>query len=164
MNNQTPDEVDIEIEKINDAATIPELEHEGDAGIDLAACMPKQKTFQVSSRSTLIPTGLRFKIPNGYEMQIRSRSRLAHEHGVFVTNQPGTIDPFYRGEVKILLSQAQSSATGIGSPFRVRHGDRIAQAVLARRVRPQITVTDAVSKDTEREESGFGSTGVSTEE
>jgi dUTP pyrophosphatase len=85
-------------------------------------------------------------------MQVRSRSGLAAKHGVFVTNGPGTIDPDYRGEIKILLSCVGPVMHKIG------RGDRIAQLVLAPVLRG-LPIAATHLTDTSRGSSGFGSTG-----
>ena len=74
----------------------------------------------------LVPTGLRFEIPPGFEVQIRPRSGLALRHGITVLNAPGTIDAGYRGEIGVVLHN-----TG-HSEFQIETGDRIAQMVVAR--------------------------------
>lgn len=102
----------------------------------------------------LIPTGLAIQIPPGYEGQIRPRSGLALEHGVTVLNAPGTLDSDYRGEVGVLLiNHGQDD-------FWIKHGDRIAQLVIAKVER--IDVLEVTELDeTERGAGGFGSTGKS---
>ncbi len=99
----------------------------------------------------IIPTGVRFEIPEGFEAQVRPRSGLATK-GIFVLNSPGTIDSDYRGEIKVIL--ANFSRT----PFEVRRGMRIAQVVFAQVARA-VFLKEELSK-TKRGEGGFGSTGV----
>jgi dUTP pyrophosphatase len=101
----------------------------------------------------LIPTGLRFELPEGYEAQARPRSGLALRNGVTVLNSPGTIDSDYRGPISILL-------VNLGrEDFVVRDGDRIAQVVFAPVCRVVLAETDSLS-ETGRGEGGYGSTGV----
>lgn len=100
-----------------------------------------------------VPCGFAVAIPRGYEMQIRSRSGLAINHGIHVLNSPGTIDSDYRGEVGVILANATSG------PFVVKHGDRIAQAVIARAPEASYLLTDDLFA-TERGAGGLGSTGV----
>ena len=100
----------------------------------------------------MIPTGLYFSIPEGYEVQVRPRSGLAAKNGVTVLNTPGTIDSDYRGEIKVIL-------VNLGDEdFTVNNGDRIAQIVVAP---VTIGVFEQVSSldETERGAGGFGSTG-----
>jgi dUTP pyrophosphatase len=99
-----------------------------------------------------VPTGLRFEIPTGYEMQVRPRSGLAAKSGVTVLNSPGTIDSDYRGEVQVILVNHGTA------PFVVNNGDRIAQAIIAPVIQARFSATNALG-DTERGEGGFGSTG-----
>ena len=101
----------------------------------------------------LVPTGLRLAIPVGFEMQIRPRSGLALAHGVGLPNSPGTIDSDYRGPLGVILVNFGDRA------YRVRHGARIAQAVVAPVLAARWALTTELDR-TERGAGGFGSTGV----
>jgi dUTP diphosphatase len=123
------------------------------AGFDLVAAVPEDGTITLDpSDRVLVPTGLIFELPDGYEAQVRPRSGLALKHGITVLNSPGTIDADYRGEVKVLLINLGSD------PFAIQRGDRIAQAVIAPVTHMEIVEADALN-DTERGAGGFGSTG-----
>jgi dUTP pyrophosphatase len=100
-----------------------------------------------------IATGLVFELPAGLEMQVRPRSGLALKHGLTLPNAPGTIDPDYRGELKVIVMNLGAD------PVPIRRGDRIAQLVFARFEAPALEEADAVSA-TERGTGGFGSTGA----
>ena len=102
----------------------------------------------------LIHTGLRVRIPEGYELQVRPRSGLALKHGITVLNSPGTIDSGYRGEIGIILGNISNNK------FTVKTGDRVAQLVLAPIISARIMEGDVDKEETERGEGGFGSTGV----
>lgn len=101
----------------------------------------------------LVPTGLRVALPAGYEMQLRPRSGLALKHGIVLPNSPGTIDSDYRGPLGVIVMNLGEA------PFQVRHGDRIAQAVIAPVVQA-VFVPVAALDATARGSGGFGSTGV----
>ena len=101
----------------------------------------------------MIPTGLFFEIPQGYEIQVRPRSGLAAKNGITVLNTPGTIDSDYRGELKIILINLGNS------DFIVNNAERIAQIIVSPVTVADFTITDSLS-DTERGKKGFGSTGV----
>ena len=101
----------------------------------------------------LIPTGLAVSIPPGYEAQMRSRSGLALNHGIGMVNAPGTIDSDYRGEVGIILINWGKE------PFVVRRGDRIAQMVISRVYRADISETENLDA-TDRGTGGFGHSGI----
>jgi dUTP pyrophosphatase len=99
-----------------------------------------------------VATGLVMELPEGVECQVRPRSGLAARHGITVPNSPGTIDPDYRGEVKVLLMNLGAEAETIN------RGERVAQLVFARF--ETLEVTEAVALTvTERGAAGFGSTG-----
>ncbi len=99
-----------------------------------------------------VSTGLVMELPAGVECQVRPRSGLAARYGITLPNSPGTIDPDYRGELKVLLQN------GGGEAVTIRRGERIAQLVFARFVAPEVVETESLS-ETERGEGGFGSTG-----
>ncbi len=106
---------------------LPSYETSGSAGMDLRAAVAEDRQIVLlPGRRTLVPTGLIFEIPEGFEVQIRPRSGLAFKSGITCLNTPGTIDSDYRGEVKVLL-------VNLGDDdFRIERGMRIAQAVLRR--------------------------------
>jgi dUTP pyrophosphatase len=99
-----------------------------------------------------VATGLVMELPPVLECQVRPRSGLALRHGITLPNSPGTIDPDYRGEIKVLLQN-----TGL-EPVTIRRGDRIAQLVFARFEAPEILEFPGLSR-TDRGTGGFGSTG-----
>jgi len=132
---------------------LPAYQSDHAAGFDLQAAGPEDGAlFLDPSDRVLVPTGLVFEVPEGYEAQIRPRSGLALKQGVTVLNSPGTIDADYRGEVKVLLINLGSER------FLIKRGDRIAQAVIAPVTRVEIKAAKALT-DTARGSGGFGSTG-----
>lgn len=100
----------------------------------------------------LAGSGLVMELPEGIECQVRPRSGLAVKHGVTVPNTPGTIDPDYRGEVRVGLINLGPE------PVEIHRGERIAQLVFARFEAPPVEEAHEVS-ETHRGEGGFGSTG-----
>lgn len=122
------------------------------AGADVKACIEADIVIEPGA-SKLIPTGLKFAIPEGYEIQVRPRSGLALKNQITVLNTPGTIDADYRGEVGVILINHSKV------PFIVTRGMRIAQIVLA----PVVTaafVKESALAVTARGEGGFGHTGT----
>ena len=135
-----------------DDIPLPKYETELSAGMDLRAAVERPLILE-AGQTLAVPTNLATELPPDFEAQVRPRSGLALKYGLTVLNAPGTIDADYRGEVKVLLVNHGSK------PFVVRHGDRVAQLVLARA--PQVEVAEVVHLDeTERGAGGFGSTGV----
>lgn len=133
---------------------LPAYETPQSAGMDIrAACEEEQPIVINPGERVLVPTGLAFQIPAGYEVQIRPRSGLAFKNGITCLNAPGTIDADYRGEVKVLLINLGSDA------FTIERGMRIAQIIIARVCQMQVMQVDEVS-ETVRGAGGFGSTGV----
>lgn len=133
---------------------LPAYETAGAAGMDLRAAVAQDRPLMLMpGKRALVPTGLVFEIPRGYEVQVRPRSGLAFKHGVTCLNTPGTIDSDYRGEVKVLLINLGDEE------FLIERGMRIAQAVVAPVTQMQVVEIDAASA-TERGAGGFGSTGV----
>ena len=123
------------------------------AGFDLVAAVPEDAPVSLAPNDrVLIPTGLAFALPEGYEAQIRPRSGLSLKHGVTVLNSPGTIDADYRGEIKVILINLGAEN------FAIQRGDRIAQTIIAPVTHVEIVPVDTLN-DTGRGEGGFGSTG-----
>lgn len=122
------------------------------AGLDLRADMEHSLILKPLERS-LVPTGLFIELPEGYEAQIRPRSGLAIKHGISLVNTPGTIDPDYRGEIKVILVNLSDV------PFTLEPGERIAQMVIARFEHISWNEVEILS-ETARGEGGFGHTGV----
>lgn len=120
------------------------------AGYDVRSAEP---TFVLAPGQVKpVSTGLVMELPRGVECQVRPRSGLAARHGITLPNSPGTIDPDYRGELKVLLMNLGQD------PVEVARGERVAQLVFARFEAP--TVEEALElSETHRGEGGFGSTG-----
>ncbi len=134
-------------------AVIPEYKTAGAAGADLCALLNESLTIP-AGKFAMVPTGLFFEIPEGYEVQVRPRSGLAAKNGVTVLNTPGTIDSDYRGEIKVILINLGDA------DFTINSGDRIAQMIVAPVTQANFSITDSLS-ETERGAGGFGSTGIS---
>jgi len=99
----------------------------------------------------LVPTGLKIELPSGYEAQVRPRSGLALKHAITMPNAPGTIDPGYRGELRVILLNLGSE------PYTIRAGDRIAQMIVARY--EAVEWIEAALADSSRGSGGFGYSG-----
>jgi dUTP pyrophosphatase len=138
----------VEIILLNENATMPEYKTSGAAGFDICA---SHGAWIDPNEYCSIDTGLAFCIPEGYELEIRSRSGLAFKHKVFAYN--GTIDSDYRGEVKVMLHN------GGDWHYTVEKGDRIAQGVIKPIIQAEFVVVEKLN-ETERGEGGFGSTGL----
>ncbi len=131
----------------------PEYAYESDSGFDLRST--EELWVQANSR-LLVPTGLRFDIPDGYEIQVRSKSGLALNQGLMVLNSPGTVDSGYQGEVKVIIFNTTNER------IKIEKGQKIAQAVLCPVVNGKwvnlVKVEEIKEKD--RNSNGFGSTGL----
>ncbi|MFN8407403.1 MAG: dUTP diphosphatase [Sphingobacteriaceae bacterium] len=130
---------------------LPRYETVLSAGMDLRASLENTVVLKPMERA-LIATGLFLELPAGYEAQIRPRSGLALKHGVTVLNSPGTIDADYRGEIKVLLINLSNA------DFEVKHGDRIAQMIIATHAGVNWEEVDVLS-ETVRGAGGYGHTG-----
>ncbi|MGB0497252.1 MAG: dUTP diphosphatase [Rubricella sp.] len=136
---------------------LPGYESLGAAGMDLRANLAEKDRAAglalAPGARILVPTGLHIAIPDGFEGQVRPRSGIALRHGVTVANAPGTIDADYRGPLGVILVNLGAEA------FTIRHGDRIAQLVIAPVVRAIWDETGTLD-ETRRGSGGFGSTGL----
>lgn len=123
----------------------------GSAGYDVRSAEPEFTLAPGEIRA--VSTGLEMELPEGMECQVRPRSGLAARYGILVPNAPGTIDPDYRGELRVLLLNAGREPVTLG------RGERIAQLVFARFETPGVEEVESLSA-TPRGDGGFGSTGV----
>ena len=134
----------------NPDLALPARATEFSAGYDIRSAEPG---FLLSSGEIkAVATGLVMELPQGIECQVRPRSGLAAKHGITLPNSPGTIDPDYRGEVKVLLQNGGPDGVWI------ERGERVAQLVFARFEAPPVEETEELSQ-TPRGSGGFGSTG-----
>lgn len=140
----------VKIKKVHPNALLPEYSHGPleDAGLDVRALTAAVLQPGVPQ---LVPTGIALEIPCGYEVQIRPRSGLALKHAITLPNSPATIDPGYRGELKVILLNL-----GHGQ-YEIKAGDRIAQMVLAKYEPVEWEESDL--KESLRGAGGFGSSG-----
>ena len=137
-----------------DGLELPSYETDGSAGMDIRAAVSGDESLILSpNQRALVPTGLVFEIPKGFEVQIRPRSGLALKNGITCLNTPGTIDSDYRGEIKVLLINLGAEE------FEFTRGMRIAQMIVAPVTQAQLNEVFELG-DTERGAGGFGSTGV----
>ena len=140
----------IRVKRLVPEASLPEYAHgpEEDAGMDLRAVADALLQPGIPQ---LVPTGLAIEVPSGYEAQLRPRSGLALKHAITLPNSPATIDPGYRGEVRVILLNLGRE------PYQVHAGDRIAQMVIARY--EAVEWEEADLSDSTRGAGGFGSSG-----
>ncbi|MGI8958877.1 MAG: dUTP diphosphatase [Bryobacteraceae bacterium] len=140
----------IRIKKLHSAAHLPEYAHgpAEDAGLDIR-CV--EGVVLEPGIPQAVATGLALEIPCGYEMQIRPRSGLALKHAITLPNSPATIDPGYRGELKVIMLNLGKTA------YEIRAGDRIAQLVLAKYEPVEWQEGDLA--ESARGVGGFGSSG-----
>jgi len=139
------------LDKHGQGLPLPAYATSHSAGADLYAAVEFDLTIK-PGESAMVPTGLHFEIPEGFEVQVRPRSGLAAKNQVTVLNSPGTIDSDYRGEVKVILINHGKA------PFIVKRGDRIAQMVVGKVEQASFEKADSLS-ETSRGHGGFGSTG-----
>ena len=136
------------VRSLDGKAEVPKYATEGSAGFDLVAA---GEVTIMPGAWTLIGTSLAMQVPEGFELQIRSRSGMARK-GLIVLNQPGTLDSDYRGEVGVLLFNVGQS------PQTISIGDRIAQGIISPVVQAQFEGVEKLD-ETERGSGGYGSTG-----
>ncbi|MDR0415078.1 MAG: dUTP diphosphatase [Prevotellaceae bacterium] len=130
---------------------LPQYATEQSVGLDLHANIDVEAVLKPMQRM-LVPTGIFIELPDGYEAQIRPRSGLASKFGITIINAPATIDPDYRGELKVPIVNLSTEI------FMLKPGERIAQMVLARFERICWKPVESLS-ETARGDGGFGHTG-----
>lgn len=142
----------LKVKRIDPDAPMPKYAKKGDAGFDLSS----MQTVDVGPHQTVnVGCGLAFAIPDHFEGEIRPRSGMAAKMGVTIANTPGTIDSGYRGEVKLPLHNLTDE------PVHIEKGTRVCQMVIHRL--PVVTFEEVDELDeTERGDTGFGSSGYGT--
>ena len=146
----------VRIQKLHPQAVVPRYMTAHAAGMDLCAALDAEVDLLPGNRM-IVPTGIAMAIPEGFEGQVRPRSGLAIRQGITMLNTPGTIDADYRGEIGVIVINHGHEAVTI------RHGDRIAQLVIAPVVRVELQEVDELC-DTDRGSGGFGHTGVAAQD
>ena len=138
------------VKKLSPDAILPKYAKPGDAGFDLHAC----ETVTIHPhQTTIVPTGLAFAIPEGFEMQVRMRSGAALKTPLILHNAPGTIDSGYRGEIGLILHNLSDN------PYTVEKGERLCQGIIAPVVSAWFEEVDTLP-ESERGANGYGSTGT----
>jgi dUTP pyrophosphatase len=140
----------VKIKTLSENAKVPEYATAGSAGVDLSSAV--SLTIE-PGKIALVKTNISIEMPANIEAQIRSRSGLAIKNGIFVLNAPGTIDSDYRGDIGVILANFGENT------FVVNVGDRIAQMVFAKVIKPNFSMSTELS-ETIRGDGGFGHTGV----
>ncbi len=141
------------LDNFDQAFTLPSYGSVEAAGADILACLPESKSIELKPfERILIPTGLSFEIPKGYEIQVRPRSGLSLKTGLVIVNSPGTIDSDYRGEVKIIVANFSNKTE------KIDHGLKIAQLVFSPVI--QMKFESGELSESKRGSGGFGSTGL----
>lgn len=141
----------LKVQKVHENAKIPKYETADASGMDLAVC--ESYTLKPKEIKAL-STGLKFQLPENFELQIRPRSGVSLKTNIRITNSPGTIDSSYTGVLMIIVENTSNTET-----FEIPTGYRIAQAVLCP-VFKAIIEEDIVTDNAIRGSRGFGSTGV----
>jgi len=144
------DSMRVKIQRLDPRAMLPEHAHgpDEDAGMDLRAL---EDATLVPGVPQAVSTGLAIELPPGFEAQVRPRSGLALKHAITLPNAPATIDPGYRGEIKVILLNLGRE------DYRIHRGDGIAQLVIARYER--IEWEEGELNESRRGAGGFGSSG-----
>ena len=140
------------IKKLYEDAKIPTQKSDGAVGYDLYAYCPKEIMIQ-KQQISLVPTGIAFEIPKGYFLEIRPRSGLSTKY-MLIPNSPGTIDNDYRGEVFVPILNLSNEN------FTIKNHMRFAQLLIQKAYNYKFQEISEFSKATERNEDGFGSTGL----
>ena len=143
--------IELPITRLREDAVVPERAYAGDAGLDLAAC---ERVELGPGQRALVGTGLAVAIPEGYAGFVQPRSGLAARHGLSVVNSPGLVDSGYRGELRVVLLNTDTS-----KPFVVEPGMRIAQLVVLPVPEVELVEVDELP-GSERGVRGFGSSAT----
>ncbi len=143
--------IELPVTRVRDGALLPTRAHDGDAGLDLAAC--ETVTIGAGERA-IVGTGIAVAIPEAHAGFVVPRSGLALRHGLSTVNAPGVIDAGYRGEVRVILLNTDKE-----QPFTVEPGMRIAQLLVVPVAMAEVVEVTHLT-ETARGDSGFGSSGL----
>jgi dUTP pyrophosphatase len=143
--------IELPIQRLREDAVVPARAYSGDAGLDLAAC---DRVELGPGERALVGTGLAVAIPEGYAGFVQPRSGLAARHGLTVVNSPGLVDSGYRGELRVVLLNTDTSEA-----FVVEPGMRIAQLVVLPIPELELIEVDELPTS-ERGVRGFGSSAT----
>lgn len=140
----------VRIKRLRPDAILPRYAHGPmeDAGMDLHAV---EDAVLDPGRPAAVPTGIAIELPAGFEAQVRPRSGLALRHSITLPNSPATIDPGYRGEIRVIMLNLGTES------YHIRAGDRIAQMIVSRY--EHVEWDESELNDSGRGERGFGSSG-----
>jgi dUTP pyrophosphatase len=141
----------LRVRRLHPDARLPARAHPGDAGYDLCALGPGELA---PGERMMVPTGVAIELPEGHAGWVVPRSGLAARNGIALVNAPGLIDAGYRGEVRVLLLNADPAER-----FAWAAGDRIAQLVVAAVAAPEVVEVEELG-ESPRGAGGFGSTGT----
>lgn len=160
-------EIEVAVEICREGVNLPKYQNEWDAGMDVCAA---EDIIIGSNETVIVPTGLKFAIPPGYEIQVRPRSGITLRTPLRIANSPGTIDAGYRDELGIIVTNLSANSSkeyftvdssgnkqGI---YHIKKGDRIAQLVLQKVPRMKLRVVNSVAEIGSNRGGGFGSTGI----
>ncbi len=163
-------QVEVYVEICREGISLPAYAHDWDAGMDVCAA---EEMVLGPGETIVVPTGLKFAIPEGYEIQVRPRSGLSSKTPIRISNSPGTIDSGYREELGIIVSNtSEICSCSYNEPilldshgnrkgnYLIRKGDRIAQLVLQEIPRMKLIPISSVKAIASDRKGGFGSTGV----
>lgn len=161
--------IDVYVEIIREGVKLPAYANPYDAGMDVCAA---EDVLIRSGETVIIPTGLKFAIPECYEIQVRPRSGISLKTPLRISNSPGTIDAGYRDELGIIMTNTSGAAAiesvetfdldtkgNRNGSYLIKKGERVAQLVLSEVPRMNLKITDSVLKIGSNRGGGFGSTG-----
>ncbi len=163
--------IDVYVEVITEGVKLPFYANPYDAGMDVCAA---EEIIIEPGQTVIIPTGLKFAIPEGYEIQVRPRSGISLKTPLRLANSPGTIDAGYRDELGIIMNNSSivssdknadeclnlDSKGNRKGTYIIRKGERVAQLVLAEVPRMNLKVVDSVKDIGTDRGGGFGSSGI----
>ena len=166
--------VQIPVELCHPDAKIPQYANTSDSGMDVYAL----DDYTIAPGETkLIPTGIKFALPPGYEIQVRPKSGRALKTKLRIANTPGTVDAGYRDEIKVIVENIEPPIKDIeydfndngtpiiksilhGAAYTIGKGEKFCQLVLMEVPKAALYRVEQVGEIGENRGGGFGSTGL----
>lgn len=138
----------MKVKRINKLAKLPKRANKTDAGLDLYSI--EHLIIKPQSRAC-VDTGIALELPHNTVGLIWPRSGMAVRGGIDVL--AGVIDESYRGSVGVVLYNSDKH-----NDYVINCGDKIAQLIVQEVYFVEPEWADELDK-TDRNDSGFGSTG-----
>ena len=143
----------VKFKKLHPDAVPPKYYSDGAVAFDMHPLITEGEVIRVPPHTQkIIPTGIAFSIPDGFELRVSPRSGQSAKEQISIRNSPGIIDSDYRGELMVIFVNNKETY------HIITKDQRVCQVKLSRAYHANFIEVDDLD-ETERGEGRFGSTG-----